>query len=93
MAARASEAVRDWNVRLGPDATYAVVSHADVIKALIADALGLHLDGYQRIMVDPASLTVIQYAALRPFVIRVNDTGGGVEALIPKPPSRRHLGK
>ena len=93
MAARASEAVRDWNVRLGPDATYAVVSHADVIKALIADALGLHLDSYQRIMVDPASLTVIQYAALRPFVIRVNDTGGGVEALVPKPPSRRRLGK
>jgi len=93
MAARASEAVRDWNVRLGPDATYAVVSHADVIKALIADALGLHLDSYQRIMVDPASLTVIQYAELRPFVIRVNDTGGGVEALVPKPPSRRRLGK
>jgi len=93
MAARASEAVRDWNVRLGPDATYALVSHADVIKALIADALGLHLDSYQRITVDPASLTVIQYAALRPFVIRVNDTGGGVEALIPKPPSRRRRGR
>jgi probable phosphomutase (TIGR03848 family) len=93
MAARASEAVRDWNVRLGQDATYALVSHADVIKALIADALGLHLDSYQRIMVDPASLTVIQYAALRPFVIRVNDTGGGVEALIPKPPSRRRRGR
>ena len=93
MAARATEAVRDWNARLGPDATYAVVSHADVIKALIADALGLHLDGYQRIVVDPASLTVIQYTALRPFVIRVNDTGGGVEALIPKPPSRRRRGR
>ena len=93
MAARASEAVRDWNVRLGQDATYALVSHADVIKALIADALGLHLDSYQRITVDPASLTVIQYAALRPFVIRVNDTGGGVEALIPKPPSRRRRGR
>jgi probable phosphoglycerate mutase len=89
MAARAIEAVRDWNVRLGPDATYAVVSHADVIKALIADALGLHLDGYQRIVVDPASLTVIQYTAMRPFVVRVNDTGGSVEALLPKPPSRR----
>lgn len=89
MAARAAEAVRDWNARLGPDATYAVVSHADVIKALIADALGLHLDGYQRIVVDPASLTVIQYTAMRPFVVRVNDTGGSVEALLPKPPSRR----
>jgi len=89
MAARAAQAVRDWNERLGPDATYALVSHADVIKSLIADALGLHLDGYQRIMVDPASLSVIQYTPLRTFVVRVNDSGGGVEALVPKPPSRR----
>ena len=92
MAARATEAVRDWNARLGPDATYAVVSHADVIKALIADALGLHLDGFQRIVVDPASLTVVRYAELRPFVIRVNDTGGGMEALFPQPPARRRRG-
>ncbi len=92
MAARATEAVRDWNARLGPDATYAVVSHADVIKALIADALGLHLDGFQRIVVDPASLTVVRYAELRPFVIRVNDTGGGLEALVPQPPARRRRG-
>ena len=93
MAARAAEAVRDWNARLGQDATYALVSHADVIKSLVADALGLHLDGYQRIVVDPASLTVIQYTALRTFVIRVNDTGGSVDALIPKPPSRRRRGR
>jgi probable phosphomutase (TIGR03848 family) len=93
MAARAAEAVRDWNARLGQDATYALVSHADVIKSLIADALGLHLDGYQRIVVDPASLTVIQYTALRTFVIRVNDTGGSVDGLIPKPPSRRRRGR
>jgi len=89
MAARAAEAVRDWNERLGRDATYALVSHADVIKALIADALGLHLDGYQRIMVDPASLSVIDYSPLRTSVVRVNDSGGGVEALVPTPPSRR----
>ena len=92
MAARATEAVRDWNARLGPDATYAVVSHADVIKALIADALGLHLDGFQRIVVDPASLTVVRYAELRPLVVRVNDTGGGVEALNLEPPARRRRG-
>ena len=93
MAGRATDAVRDWNARLGPDATYAVVSHADVIKALVADALGLHLDGFQRIVVDPASLTVIRYADLRPFVVRVNDTGGGVEALIPRPAARRGRGR
>jgi probable phosphoglycerate mutase len=92
MAARAVEAVHAWNARLGPDATYAVVSHGDVIKALVADALGLHLDGFQRIVVDPCSLSVVRYTELRPFVVRVNDTGGGVDALLPPPPARRRRG-
>ena len=74
--ARAVAAVRDWNLRLGPDAVYAVVSHADVIKAILADALGLHLDQFQRIVVGPASLSVVRYTKLRPFVLRVNDQGG-----------------
>jgi probable phosphoglycerate mutase len=93
MAARAVEAVHAWNARLGPDATYAVVSHGDVIKALVADALGLHLDGFQRIVVDPCSLSVVRYTELRPFVVRVNDTGGSVDALIPQPASRRRRGR
>jgi probable phosphomutase (TIGR03848 family) len=81
--ARAVAAVRDWNVRLGPDATYAVVSHGDVIKAVLADALGLHLDLFQRIVIDPGSLSVIRYTELRPFVTRINDNGGGVSDLLP----------
>ncbi|MEP6463589.1 MAG: histidine phosphatase family protein [Frankiaceae bacterium] len=85
--ARAVAAVRDWNARLGPEATYAVVSHGDVIKALLADALGMHLDLFQRIVVDPCSLSVIRYTELRPFVARLNDTGGAVSDLIP--PKRR----
>jgi probable phosphomutase (TIGR03848 family) len=89
MADRAVAAIRDWNARLGPDATYAVVSHADVIKAIIADALGLHLDGYQRIAVSPASLSAIRYDALRPTVLRVNDVGGDpVDLLATKKPVR-----
>jgi broad specificity phosphatase PhoE len=83
MQARAIAAVRDWNDKLGADATYAVVSHADVIKAALADALGLHLDQFQRIVIDPASVSVVTYTALRPFVGRVNDTGGAVDALVP----------
>src|SRR5438067_5109821 len=59
---RAVAAIRDWNARLGADATYAVVSHADVIKAIVADAIGLHFDLFQRIVVDPASITVIRYS-------------------------------
>ncbi|GAC1325702.1 MAG: histidine phosphatase family protein [Mycobacteriales bacterium] len=81
--ARAVSAVRDWNAQLGPEATYAVCSHGDVIKAIVADALGLHLDLFQRITVDPCSLTVIRYTELRPFLLRLNDTGGGVDDLKP----------
>ncbi|HEY7937332.1 MAG TPA: MSMEG_4193 family putative phosphomutase [Candidatus Limnocylindrales bacterium] len=80
--ARAVAAVRDWNERFGPEATYALVSHADVIKAILADALGLHLDQFQRIVVGPASLSVIRYTKLRPFVLRVNDQGGDPVDLI-----------
>jgi broad specificity phosphatase PhoE len=85
MQHRAVSAVRDWNTRLGDKATYLVCSHGDVIKALIADALGLHLDLSQRIQADPCSLTVIRYTSLRPFLLRMNDLGGGVEDLLPRP--------
>jgi probable phosphomutase (TIGR03848 family) len=86
---RAVAGVRDWNERVaaehGPDAMYAVCSHGDIIKAIVADALGLHLDQFQRIQADPASLTVIRYTELRPFVVRLNDAGGSVADLVPKP--------
>ena len=93
MSARAVGAVRDWNVRLAsegaPDPVYAVVSHGDVIKAIVADALGMHLDAFQRITVDPCSVTVIRYTDLRPFVLRVNDTGGDLSSLVPPPAKGR----
>jgi probable phosphomutase (TIGR03848 family) len=84
MQHRAVAAVRDWNARLGKDATYLICSHGDVIKAIVTDSLGLHLDLSQRIAVDPCSLTVIRYTPLRPFLIRLNDTGGGVDDLMPQ---------
>lgn len=85
MQHRAVSAIRDWNARLGKDATYLVCSHGDVIKAIVADSLGLHLDQCQRIVADPCSLTVIRYTPLRPFLLRLNDTGGGVDDLLPRP--------
>ena len=78
---RAVTAVRDWNERLGPKSVYLICSHGDVIKALLADSLGLHLDLYQRIIIDPCSLSVIRFTPLRPFVERLNDTGGSVTTL------------
>jgi probable phosphomutase (TIGR03848 family) len=87
--ARAVAAVREWNAKLGPDAVWLACSHGDVIKAVLADALGVHLDLFQRIVVDPASLSVVSYTDTRPFVARVNDTGGDVSALVPPKKKRR----
>ena len=90
MQARAVEAVRDWDARIteahGPDAIWAAVSHADVIKSILAEALGMHLDNFQRIVVDPCSISVVQYTETRPFVVRVNDLGGDVADLVPPEP-------
>ncbi|GAA1770565.1 MULTISPECIES: histidine phosphatase family protein [Streptomonospora] len=88
VSARAVAAVRDWNERLtavAPRPVYVVCSHGDVIKAVAADALGLHLDQFQRVQADPCSLTAVRYTSVRPFVVRLNDTGGSVEGLAPAP--------
>jgi len=90
---RAVGAVREWNGRLGRDATYLICSHGDVIKSLIADSLGMHLDLFQRIQVDPCSLTAIRYTPFRPFLVRMNDTGGTVSGLVrpdQRPRQARH---
>jgi 2,3-bisphosphoglycerate-dependent phosphoglycerate mutase len=63
------------------------VSHADIIKAVLADALGMHLDLFQRIVVDPASLSVVRYTPMRPFVVAVNSTTGDLGHL--EPPKKR----
>ncbi|GHE07391.1 histidine phosphatase family protein [Klenkia taihuensis] len=81
--ARAVAAVREWNATLGPDAVWLACTHGDVIKAVLADAYGMHLDSFQRIVADPASISVVNYTDTRPFVLRVNDTGGDVSGLIP----------
>jgi probable phosphomutase (TIGR03848 family) len=93
MSARAVSAVRSWDTRIatvhGPDALWLACSHGDVIKAIIADALGVHLDQFQRIMVDPASVTVIRYTPGRPFLVRLNETGAALTALVPPKKGRR----
>lgn len=88
MAVRALDAVRAWNAEVGPDATWALVSHADVLKAIVADALGLHLDGFQRVSIDPCSLSVVRYGPQGAHVERVNDSGGSVEGLARRPRRR-----
>ncbi|AYY13476.1 MSMEG_4193 family putative phosphomutase [Actinobacteria bacterium YIM 96077] len=85
MQARAVEAVREHDAEVaaasGRNAVWAAVSHGDVLKAIVADALGLHLDQFQRIVIDPASVTAISYTERRPFLLRLNDTGGDLRGL------------
>jgi len=87
MQARSVAAVREWDAKLSAEhrghAVWLACTHGDVIKAVLADALGLHLDGFQRIVAEPCSISVVTYTETRPFVVRVNDTGGDVSALIP----------
>jgi probable phosphomutase (TIGR03848 family) len=87
--ARAVAAVRAWNATLGPEAVWLACSHGDVIKAVLADALGLHLDAFQRIVVDPASLSVVRYTPLRPFVVSMNTSAGDLAHLKPPPKKGR----
>lgn len=76
---RAVAAVRGHDTQLaeqhGGDVLWLACTHGDVIKSVVADALGVHLDGFQRISVDPASVSVIRYTRLRPFVLHSNHTG------------------
>lgn len=88
MAARAVATIRRWDAKVteefGPEALWVACSHGDVIKAIVADAMGLHLDGFQRIVADPASVSVIRYTPTRPFIVRLNDTADLAGLVPPK---------
>lgn len=87
MQARAVAAVRRRDAALeaehGPGAVWVAVSHGDVIKSVLADALGMHLDLFQRLHVDPASVSIIRYTATRPFVLASNTNAGDLSWLAP----------
>ena len=85
MQHRAVAAIRKWN-RTYQDA-YAVVSHGDVIKAILADALGIHLDQFQRIVIDPGSISIVRYTARRPFVLATNELSGSLRRFVQRPRS------
>ena len=59
-----------------PGQIVVAVSHADPIKAAVAQALGTPLDLFQRIMIAPASITVVSYRRTGPSVITVNSLSG-----------------
>ena len=89
MSARVVSAVRRWDAQVeaehGADAVWLLSSHGDPIKAVLADALGMHLDAFQRIVVDPGSLSVVRYSPLRPFVLTMNSKEGDLAHLGARP--------
>ncbi len=93
---RAVAAMREHDRRLadehGGDVLWVACTHGDVIKAVLADALGSHLDSFQRINADPASVSVIRYTPVRPFVIHVNHTGSALNAALSVTPADEKKG-
>lgn len=68
-----------------------IVSHGDVIKSIVASALGMHLDEFQRIIIDPASVTIIEYSSIKPRLLLLNDTRGVVTDLLLAPKRSKNL--
>ena len=63
------EAVRSKN-----KGAIVIVSHGDVLKAILASALGMHLDNFQRLVIDPASVSILDFANSVPKLLLINDT-------------------
>jgi probable phosphomutase (TIGR03848 family) len=86
--ARAVAAVREHDARItrehGENAVWLLCSHGDVLKAILADALGQHLDSFQRIVVDPMSISVVRYTETSPFVLRINDHSAQFNDVVPQ---------
>ncbi|PRZ11629.1 histidine phosphatase family protein [Nesterenkonia sandarakina] len=85
MQARSVAAIRRHDAAVeaehGPDAVWAAVSHGDIIKSILADALGMHLDLFQRINVGPASVSIVRYGAGRTSVHATNTDAGDLSWL------------
>ena len=74
-AARAHAGIRSVLAAAGEHDVVLICTHGDILASILADALGMHFDSYQRLVLAPASLSVIRYTDVRPFVEHVNDSG------------------
>lgn len=66
-----------------PGGTIVLVSHADPIKAALNEALGSHLDSFQRIVVSPCSISAVAYGETGTVVLATNTTAGDLSTLVP----------
>jgi probable phosphomutase (TIGR03848 family) len=93
MQARAVGAIRRRDTAIedqhGAGAVWVAVTHGDIVKSVLADALGMHLDLFQRIQVDPASVSIIRYTSSRPYVLATNTHGGDLAWMAARTGRRR----
>ncbi len=82
MQSRMVDAVHDL-VAKHPGETIVATSHADTIKAAVAQAMGTHLDHFQRIVIGQCSVSAILYTAGGPVVLAVNSMGDDLSTLVP----------
>lgn len=68
-----------------------IVSHGDVIKSILASCLGMHLDEFQRIIVDPASISLVDFTTIKPRVLLMNDSKSQVTDLLKAPRRSKNL--
>ena len=69
--------------------THLFVSHGDVIKAIIADLLSMKLDTFQKLVIDPASITIFETEKDRVVMTTFNNTSGDLAPLLKSPSTRK----
>lgn len=86
MGVRASTAVRELDAAVtaesGSGAVWVAVTHADIVKAVVADAIGLPLDRFQRLVANPASVSVVHYAQSGAALLAFNTLTGPISAYL-----------
>lgn len=90
MQQRAEKALRQSIKKTGTGVSL-IVSHGDVIKSLIATALDLHLDKFQKIVIDPASISVLDFSKGSFRLLHLNDLTTNFEYLSQKKRSGKTL--
>jgi probable phosphoglycerate mutase len=90
MQARAMTSVHEA-VSTKANGAAVIVSHGDVIKSIVASALGMHLDEFQRIVIDPASISILDFSTTKPRVLLLNDSRSTVTELLVAPKRSKNL--
>jgi probable phosphoglycerate mutase len=90
MQQRAMKAVHE-SVNTKRSGAAVLVSHGDVIKAIVASALGMHLDDFQRIVIDPASVTILDYSHGQARLTLMNDSRSMLHDVLAAPTRSKNL--